>query len=932
MDEEPTEQSSAQPVAAERRTSGLAAARAEIAKIFEPRSVALVGASEREGSLGTVVLRNLVDAGFEGPIHAVNPRYRSVQGRRSVARIGDIGEPVDLAVIVAPARVVPDVIDDCGRHGVHAAVILSGGFREAGDAGKALERRVLETAHAYGIRFVGPNCLGVMRPGAKLNATFSQSMAKPGHIALVSQSGALCTAMLDWASPREIGFSNVISVGIGADVDFGEILDYLVLDSATRAIMLYVEGVHDARRFMSALRAASRVKPVVVMKVGRHAQGRRAAISHTGALVGTDDVFAAALSRAGAVRVLEYADFFAVAETLHVGVAPQGPRLAIVTNGGGPAVMAADAAADKHLVLAELGEETQRRLASLLPGASAIGNPVDVLGDADAARYRAALEACLADPGVDAVLAILIPQALTDAAEVAAEVAAIAGGGAAKPILTCWMGDATMRASRELFRRHRVPSFGTPESAVEAFAAAAAHHANQQLLLQVPEPLRQQAPPDTEAARRIIEGALAAGRQLLDPLESQAVLAAFRVQVQGSRAARDEAAVRTVAEETGFPLAMKLLSPDITHKTDVGGVRLGIGDAEAAVAAYGEMLARARAAAPDARIDGVLLEPMVRAAAGRQLMLGIVSDPVFGPVISVGLGGTLVEIVRDRAVALPPLNRYLAERLVERTRAAAYLRPFRGLPAADRDALVDVILRASEMACELPWIAELDINPLVVDVNGALALDARVVVRPVAPDARRYAHMAIHPYPMRLMRRHRLEDGTAVDVRPIRPEDARIEQEFVARLSDRSRYLRFMYSLKELTPQMLSRFTQIDYDREMALVAVVARADDHGKAGAEDGRPSRVDERLVGVARYVTQPDGRGCEFAVAVADEWQGRGIATRLLEDLIALARERGFERMDGVALRENKNMLVLAKEMGFTQRVAEDDPKLMLLRLEL
>ncbi|HEX7081963.1 MAG TPA: bifunctional acetate--CoA ligase family protein/GNAT family N-acetyltransferase [Gammaproteobacteria bacterium] len=888
----------------------------EIARIFEPASVALIGASERPGSLGTVVLRNLLDAGFDGEVHPVNPKYAEVLGRRCYRSAVEIGAPTDLAVIVAPARVVPRVLDECGEAGIRAAVILSGGFRESGPTGRALEDRAVDVAKRRGIRFIGPNCLGVLRPAAKLNASFSQAMAKPGHVALVSQSGAVCTALLDWASVRDIGFSCVVSTGIGADVDFGEILDYLLLDGETRAIMLYVEGVHDARRFMSALRAVSRAKPIVVMKVGRHAAGGRAAVSHTGALVGADDVFAAALRRAGVVRVLEYADFFAVAETLNAGLTTRGPRLAIVTNGGGPAVMAADAAADKGIELARLAETTQAELDRILPAAWSRGNPIDVLGDADAARYAAALRVCAADPGVDGILAILIPQALTSPGDVASAVIDAARG-TEKPILTCWIGDASMRESWRLFREHGIPTFRTPEDAVEAYAAIAAHRRNQELLLQVPPPLRRRDPPDLDAARRVIEAALRAGRRVLDPLESKSLLAAFHVPVLPAAVARDEEDAAVRAREIGFPVAMKLLSPDITHKTDVGGVRLGIeGEAQAA-AAFREIVARTAAARPDARIEGVLLEPMYRVPHGRELMLGVVRDPVFGPVISVGLGGTLVEIVADRAVALPPLNRYLAERLIDRTRAAKYLDAFRGKPPASRDALVEAVLRVSEMACELPWIDELDVNPLVVDEHGAAALDARVVVRPVDPDARPYAHMAIHPYPSRLARPYVLRDGVPLEIRPIRPEDALIEKRFVENLSERSRYLRFMYSLRSLTPEMLSRFTQIDYDREMALIAVVE---------TERG------EEQVGVARYVVNADGRSCEFAVVVADEWRQRGIATRLLRRLIDIARERRLERMNGLVLRENHNMLALAKEIGFEQENVPDDPKLVSISLDL
>lgn len=838
--------------AAERR---VVRGRPEIARILEPRSVAVIGASERAGSLGTVVLRNVVEAGFAGEIYPVNPKHSRVQGRRCFAAVDEIGEPVDLAVIVTPARAVPQVLAQCGAAGVSGAVILSGGFRETGEQGLALEKETVRVAREHGIRFIGPNCLGILRPSAKLNASFSQAMAKPGGVALVSQSGAVCTALLDWAAVREIGFSCVVSTGIGVDVDFGEILDYLLLDAETRAIMLYVEGVHDARRFMSALRAVSRAKPIVVMKVGRHSAGREAAISHTGALVGADDVFEAALDRAGVVRVLEYADFFAVAETLNAGLATRGPALAIVTNGGGPAVMAADAAADKGLVLAPLSESSLRELDSRLPAAWSGSNPVDVLGDADAHRYAAALRVCLDDPAVDAVLAILIPQALTHPEEVAAAVVDEAQR-SKKPVLTCWIGDASMRSSWKRFRNARIPVFRTPEDAIEAFAAMAAHRRNQEQLLQVPEPLRELDPPDAEAAQRIIERVLTDGRNVLDPLESKALLAAFRVPVlQSAQAATaEEAAAR--AQEIGFPIAMKLLSPDITHKTDVGGVRLGIESEAEAHAAFDTILRDAAAARPGARLDGVLLERMHAPRGGRELMVGVVSDAVFGPVISIGLGGTLVEVIGDRAVGLPPLNRLLVERMIGTTRAAHYLREFRGAAPANQRALVDAVLRISEMTCELPWIEELDINPLVVDEQGALAIDARVVVREAPPQERPYAHMAIHPYPRELIRRHVLRDGVPLLVRPIRPEDASLETRFVASLSDRSRYLRFMTFIDELTPEMVSRFTQIDYDREMALIALAEPRD----RGQEE----------VGVARYVAEPDGRSCEFAIVVADRWQ--------------------------------------------------------------
>ena len=888
----------------------------DIAPFFQATSVALIGASERDGSLGKELLNNLTESGFHGSIYPVNPKYETVQGQACFESVKAIGSPVELAVIVTPAASVPDILEDCGSAGVPAAVVLSAGFRETGEAGRELEQTVLAVARQHGIRFIGPNCLGVMRPDIGLNATFSHTMAKPGRIALVSQSGAMCTAMLDWAAPRNVGFSCVVSSGIAADVDFGEILDYLVFDPATLAIMLYIEGIHDSRRFMSALRAAARAKPVIVMKAGRYTEGSKAAVSHTGALIGSDDVFDAALSRAGVVRVNNYAHFFAVAETLHTGLKTPGPRLVIVTNGGGPGVMAADFLADRHLPLAALSPDTHGRLDELLPQAWSGSNPVDVLGDAPADRYAAAVEVCLQDAEVDSVLAILVPVAQTEPIDVARAVAALARK-ANKPVLTCWMGDASVESSRELFREQGVPTYATPEAAIEAFAATAAYRANQELLLQVPEPVSQAVKIDPGGAELIIESALADGRKVLDVVESKAVLASFGLPILRSVPAHDPAEALAIAESIGFPLVMKIHSPDITHKSDVDGVRLGINNGRDVRTAFKELTEGAKALRPDAKIKGVVIEPMWHPPNGRELMLGVINDPAFGPAISVGLGGTMVEVIRDRAIGLPPLNRFLAGKLIDGTRAARYLDEFRGKPPANRRALEDVILRLSDLICELPAIEELDINPLIVDENGAQAIDARIVVRRVSPTARKYAHMAIHPYPVGLVEEQVLPDGTRLTIRPIRPEDAVLERDFVNGLSERSRYLRFMIALKSITPQMVSRFTQIDYDREMALVAIV---------------PQAGGDRQIAVARYVTYPDGRNCEFAIVVADDWHHKGIATALLRRLIEIARDRRLERIDGIVLRENKGMLQLAEELGFERHTVPDDTQLVRISLAL
>lgn len=881
-------------------------------RLFAPRSIAVFGASDRAGSVGSILFRNLREGGFKGRLYPVNPKHRKVQDQPAFRNLAAIGKPVDLAVIATPATSVPGIIAECGEAGVRAAVVLSAGFGEAGagDNGERLQRELVEAARQHGVRVLGPNCLGIMRPDVGLNATFSHNIARRGKLALVSQSGALCTAVLDWAQAEGIGFSAMVSVGDAADVDFGDLLSYLALDPWTRSILLYVEGIRDARSFLSGLRIAARMKPVVVVKAGRHAGGSQAAMSHTGAMIGGDDVFHAALRRAGAVRAYTIKQLFNAAEILAGGERRlRGNRLAIVTNGGGPGVMATDRAAELGVELAELGPATLQALDQALPAHWSHANPVDVLGDAGPERYGDAVSACLRDPGVDGVLAMLTPQAMTDAEGAAGAVIEAARTGS-KPLITCWMGGPHVAGAHELFNRQGIPHLETPESAVEAFAYLASHRRNQELLLQVPGPLGQRSRPDVEGARLIIEEALSTGRDSLSILETKAVLRAFGLPVVPTMEAATANDALVAAETLGFPVAMKINSPDISHKSEVAGVRLNITRAADVRSAFNDLLETARSRRPEAQLRGVTVEPMYRRANGRELLIGVVRDPVFGPAISIGAGGTMVEVMEDRCVSLPPLNRFIARGMIERTRAWKMLQAWRNLPAVDVTALEDVLLRVSELVCELPQLRELDINPLIVDEQGALAVDARLAVAYPPAGARPYAHMAIHPYPVELETVVQLADGTDVTLRPIRPEDADIEQDFIRRLSPQSKYFRFMQALQELTPEMLVRFTQIDYDLEMALIAVVG----------EQGR-----EREIGVARYSTNPDGRSCEFAIVVSDEWQHRGVGYRLMARLMEIARARGLEEIEGEVLAANQEMLSMAAKLGFRVSVSDEDPKL-------
>jgi len=874
--------------------------------LFTPESVALFGASDRTDSVGGVVFKNLLTSGFKGRIYAINPKRDEVQGEKAYSSLNDFEELVDLVVVATPASSIPGIVEACGERGVRMMLILSAGFRETGAEGRRLEDRVTQLVRRYGIRLMGPNCLGIIRPDKGLNITFANNSAKPGNLAFVSQSGAICTAILDWAEQNDIGFSAVVSTGIGADLGFGDYLDYLVSDPQTKAILLYIEGINNSRRFMSSLRAAARIKPVIALKVGRHAAGAEASMSHTGALVGSDETFSAALARSGVLRVDTVGQLFAAAKALSSShYRSPSERLVIITNGGGPGVMAADRATDRGIELSTLSSATMTALDGVLPGVWSHNNPVDIIGDAPPERYQQALDICLKDEGVDGAIVILTPQAMTRPTAVAEAVIKSAGY-SKKPVMTSWMGGSQVTAARELFNKARVPDFRTLENAVDAYSYLARYNQNQRLLLQTPARLTGgQEAPDTEGARLIIEAVLTEQRKILTEPESMAVLNAFRIPTVRNGVAHSANEALIIAESIGFPIAMKVHSTDISHKSDAGGVRLNINSAQEVRGAYRQLLEQVALKVPDAKIAGVTVEKMYRSSNGRELMVGIIRDPVFGPVISFGSGGTSVEIMEDSAISLPPLNHRLTMDLINRTRVSKMLGQFRNMPAVDMSRLVDVLRSVSSIACELPWIQEMDINPLIVDENGVVAVDARIVVDYPKPSTDPYHHLAIHPYPVHLAKKAQLNDGTDIEIRPIRPEDAEIEAKFVRELSSETKYFRFMNTLQELSQEMLVRFTQIDYHNEMALIAVTA-----------DG----ADEEQVGVARYTTNLDKTSCEFALVVSDRWQGKGIAHLLMKNLMEIARDRDLDRMTGQVLTNNSRMLELMTSLNFQ---IDDDP---------
>ena len=825
----------------------------------------------------------------------------------------------DLAIIALPPKEIAAALELAGRMACRSALILSTGI----PADHAAELKKI--AQREGIYLVGPNSLGFQRPQLQLNASATGPLAKAGPLALVSQSGALTSSMLDWARNNSVGFSSVVSLGPNTSIGIAEVLDFLANDAQTHSIIVYLEGISNARRFMSALRMAANAKPVVVLKAGRKPAGNEAAQTHSGAIVGKDDVFDAALRRAGAVRVRSFVELFSAAKCLASRYRPVGRRLAIVTNGGGPGVLAADWVNEISLELGRLSTENINALRPQLPPLASLVDLIDLSEEASPEHYKLAIEAAGRDRQVDGVLAIYSPKIGGDAEAVARALVEVKRA-VGKPLLSCWMGDASVGLSRALLNEAAIPSFRTPEAAVGAFGNIASFYQNQLLLQQTPPPLSTLAKPDIEGARLIIESVLAERRRVLTEMESKTLLSAFHIPVTKTILARNATEAMMIATQLGFPVALKIDSPDISHKSDVQGVALNIMNGTGARDTYNDMVERVSRQLPDARINGVTVQKMAHARRGREIYIGLVTDDPFGPVIAFGAGGTMIELFDDRAMELPPLNQFLARRLIERSRVAQTLGDWRGASAIDMDALEQLLLRVSEMVCELPQLREMDINPIIVDESGAIAVDARIVIdaAPQASSGRlsNYNHLAILPYPARYEQMLPLRGGGEYTVRPIHPDDAQMLQQLVANLSPESRYFRFVSSMHELPPSMLARFTLIDYDREMALVAVCK-----DRRVAPDGATTES-ERIVGVSRYITNPDQSSCEFSLVVADDYNGKGLGSRLMQCIMDVAREKGLSEIDGLVLANNPGMLKLMRSLGFTVKSFDEDPDFKLV----
>ncbi|MCR9232629.1 MAG: bifunctional acetate--CoA ligase family protein/GNAT family N-acetyltransferase [bacterium] len=885
-------------------------------KIFHPRSVTVIGASQRPLSVGHTVFHNLLAGGFEGPVYPVNPKHERLGDHACYAQVADLPGKVDLAVICTPAVTIPDLIDQCGQAGIRGIVILSAGFRETGPEGKELELQVRRRAHQYsGMRIIGPNCLGIMAPYSKLNASFATDMPLTGNVAFISQSGALCTSILDWSLQERIGFSHFVSVGNTLDVGMADLIDYFALDPHTSSIILYVESIAQARLFMSAARAFTQKKPIIAYKAGRFTASAKAATSHTGAMAGVDAVYEAAFARAGIVRVFDLDDLFDCAELLARHKPPRGDRLAIVTNAGGPGVMATDALLERKGVMAEISQETIEQLNEFLPVAWSHGNPLDVIGDATPERFGRTVEIVLKDPQVDGVLVALSPQAMTDPTG-AAEAVIAAARTSSKPVLTAWMGGGKVQEGIARLNQAGIPTYTTPEQAVRAFMYLVTYARNLQFLNETPRAVPMNLTLDRARLQELAQVALQQGKSTLSERMSKQLLEAYGIPVSQTVVAcsPEEAAAR--ADELGYPVVLKIYSDDITHKSDVGGVELGIASHQKVHEAYARMMQRVAERRPEAHVQGVTVQPMYAEAEGHELIVGAKRDPVFGVVLLIGAGGTTAELYQDRSLELPPLNERLARRALESLRSWPLLNGYRGHAPVDLDRLIEVLIRLSYFVADFPEILELDVNPLLVSPDQVVALDARIIVdlETQPGTSRPYSHLAIRPYPKEFSRTVTLKDGTQVLLRPIKPEDEDMWHGLLNSCSPETIRSRFRYSFHGTTHDMAARFCFIDYDRE---IAIVAELEVEGES------------RILGVGRLIADADHQEAEYAVLVSDEWHGQGLGSILTDYCLEVCRRWGIKRVVAETAADNRRMLNVFQKWDFARNHSAETETVSLVK---
>ena len=884
--------------------------------LFRPKSVAVVGASNRPRSIGSVVMRNLLQGGFSGPVMPVNPKYRAVAGVLAYPNVAALPTTPDLAVVCTPPRTVPDFVEDLGRLGTHAVIVMSTDLHLTEDSqGLTLQDRMMRSARQHAIRILGPDSLGLVVPSTGLNASFAHTQVQQGQIAFVSQSGAMCAAVLDWAKTKGIGFSHVVSVGGSADVDFGDVIDHLGGDPFTKSILLYINEVGNARNFLSAARSTARNKPIIVIKGGVAQTEKRSTDSHAGMMITSDEVYGAAFRRAGMLRVFEVDALFDAVETLARSAPIKGDRLAILSNGGGPGILATDSLLSGGGRLAELSPETVGELDQAIQSPWSKTNPVQIIDHAPGETYADALRILLKDPGVDAVLVLHVPTAFASSEDIAGSVVTVAGGRKSK-VLTSWLGQESMVQARRMFNLAGIPTYETPHKAVGAFLDMVRYRRNQEMLMETPDSAPTEFTPNTSTARTMIREALAHGRTVLSAPEAMQVLAAYGIPIVETRLVEDVEEAVLTTRELGFPVTLKVVSPDLVHKSDVGGVALDLESAESVRSAAQAITARVRGFNEQARIDGFILQKMVRRTGTHELYAGVFTDQVFGPVIMFGQGGTAVEVISDRAVGLPPLNMALARWIIRLTRISKVLEGYREQSGVDMDAVRLTLMQISQMVIDLPEIVELDVNPLLADAQGVLVLDARMVIqkaRQTGPE-----RLAIRPYPKDLEECATLQSGRKVFLRPIRPEDEPKHFEFINSLSPEDIRMRFFGHVREFPHSQMARFTQIDYDREMAFIAVTQN---------QEGR-----EETLGVNRVFFDPDNTTAEFAIVVRSDVKGQGLGSLLMEKVLRYVKSRGIQELTAHTLQENKAMKALGGKYGFTVARMEDDPDMIELRLKL
>lgn len=880
--------------------------------LFNPRSIAVIGASDKKGSVGYALMDNLINSDYKGVVYPINNKHESVHSIRAYDSVKEVGDKIDLAIIATPAATVPEIVKDCGEAGVSGVVIISAGFSEAGKKGEEMSDEILALARKYDMRVIGPNCLGFIRPSLNLNASFASKMALPGKIAFISQSGALCTAILDWSLKNNVGFSHFVSIGSMVDVGFHDLIDHFGEDPDTDSILIYMESLTNARKFLSAARAFSRTKPIIVLKVGRSSEGARAAKSHTGSLAGNDSVFDAAFERAGVIRVDTTVALFHTAKTLAMQPRPQGNRMAVITNAGGPGVIATDALVYSHSQIANLEKNTIDKLNEFLPAAWSHGNPVDVLGDAGADRYKKALDICIKDKNVDAVLVILTPQSMTDPVAVAKELVALNekinkdSNKVKKTILASWMGGDDVLEGRRILEKGNIPIYRQPEDAIRSFAYIYKFSKNLETLYETPSTIPHAFTPKTDENRKIINKAINDGRDALTESEAKQMLANYDIPVVDHAIAQSATEAEKMAEKIGFPVAMKILSPDIIHKTDIGGVKLNVSSREEANKAFRDIMTAVRRHEPQAIIDGIFIEGMVNKR--YELLIGCQKDPIFGPSIVFGMGGVAVEVFKDTKVGLPPLNMALSLRLIKETKIYKLLRGYRNMPGIDLQAVQFLLYKFSYLVADFPEIKELDINPFAIDEHGGIVLDAKVILDKsvIGKELKPYSHLVISPYPKEYISQFTLKDKKKVVLRPIKPEDEPMEAEMFTHFSKETQRHRFFRQIKDITHELLQRYTQIDYDREIAMIAELT---------------DKKVKKMIGVVRLMADPYNETAEFAIVVADPWQKLGLGNKFTEYILKIAEERGIKKIYAKFLPDNDVMIKIFERHGFEITISEE-----------